>query len=228
VAIQSHESRCQELVIWQAQRPAFDIVDNLTLCYAHKVVLSTHRWPMGSDTATSSSGTSRQRDLWGQLWVVPADPADTSSSHTPHLGVPCMWCSITSLHAIEHGLRMLLHGADHPIPAGARLPEQCRMRQYPRQVPASHGAIRIGIEVSHFFNSKKAARSRHPSWRAHFFLVRLCSGQAMHAKSCMKALNRTSVRRTSDFWNVCWLGWLPRLDCIRSPGHWQCGQEMWL
>jgi len=38
VAIQSCQSWCQELVLWQAQRLAFDIVDNLTLHRTHKVI----------------------------------------------------------------------------------------------------------------------------------------------------------------------------------------------
>jgi len=35
VAVQSHESRCQEPVVWRAQRLAIDITDNPALHHAH-------------------------------------------------------------------------------------------------------------------------------------------------------------------------------------------------
>ena len=43
VAVQSHESRYQEPVLWQAQNLAFDTVDNPTLRCTHMVVLTTSR-----------------------------------------------------------------------------------------------------------------------------------------------------------------------------------------
>ena len=42
VAVQSRQSWYQGLVLWQAQRLAFDTVDNLTLHHAHMVALTTH------------------------------------------------------------------------------------------------------------------------------------------------------------------------------------------
>jgi len=47
-AVQSCESQCQEPVPWQAQRCAFDTVDNLTPCRAHKVVFTTRHYPVGT------------------------------------------------------------------------------------------------------------------------------------------------------------------------------------
>ena len=107
VAVQSHESWCQEPVLWQAEGLAFDTVINLT----HMVVLTMSHfyrepslgdvvskchiliasptncpcWPMGSGIFMR-----RQRDPRGRLWVISADAAGTSLSHTLRQVAPCL------------------------------------------------------------------------------------------------------------------------------------------